>query len=73
MVALRRTSTIVAAVSLGALAAVVAIPLAAKAWQAHVARAAISDAGTLPCDKQPWFNADRACVFAVNRAKPCAV
>ena len=38
------------------------IPLGVKAWQAHAARTLIPDPPPLPCDKQAWFNADRACL-----------
>ena len=58
MVASRRNSML----ALSGLLGLGLIPLGAKAWQAHTARTLIPDPSPLPCDKQAWFNADRACL-----------
>ena len=58
MVASRRNSML----ALSGLVGLGLIPLGAKAWQAHTARTLIPDPSPLPCDKQAWFNADRACL-----------
>ena len=58
MVASRRNSML----ALSGLVGLGLIPLGAKAWQTHTARTVIADTPPLPCDKQPWFNADRACL-----------
>ena len=58
MVASRRNSML----ALSGLVGLGLIPLGAKTWQAHAARTLIPDPPPLPCDKQAWFNADRACL-----------
>ena len=58
MVASRRNSLL----ALSGLVGLGLIPLGAKAWQTHTARTVIPETPSLPCDKQPWFNADRVCL-----------
>jgi hypothetical protein len=68
MIALRRTpalsASVILAVSVTSVILVAFItPVSMQApRQERIAQVRLPDRAALPCDKQPWFNADRVCL-----------